>query len=289
MPIITRGGGTLTITSTPLGKTGIFYEALEGEAEKYPHSERLRVPWWGCPEFCTDVAAAMHEAGATSTDERVERFGTEILKLIRQSLDLESFQQEYECLFIDEATAYIPWDLILIAAKDEDEPEHCTDLETFLSYRAQSPLWAGYDVGRKRNASEFIVLEQVGGRFYQRLRVTLEKTRFQEQRETLCRLLNVRADVRRLCFDVTGMGMQLAEDLTERFPGRAEGVTLTSQVKAEPAPLARIAFEDRNVWISANRDLMQQIHSVKRIVTAAGSVVYDGFLAGGYEDDEDQA
>ncbi len=275
VPIITRGGGTLTIASTPLGKTGIFFEVLEGEAEKYAHFERFRVPWWRCPEFCTDVAAAMHEAGATSTDERVEHFGTEILKLIRQSMDLESFQQEYECLFIDEATAYIPWDLILAAAKDEDELEYYGDLEGFLSYRAKGPLWAGYDVGRKRNASELIVLEQVGDRFHQRLMMTLERTRFQDQRETLCRLLEARSDVRRLCIDATGMGMQLAEELTEKYPSRVEGVTLTGPVKNELAPLTKIAFEDRNVWIPANRELMLQIHSVKKLVTAAGNIRFD--------------
>lgn len=275
VPIITRGGGTLTIASTPLGKTGVFYEVLEGEAEKYPHFRRFRIPWWRCPDFCTDVHEAVRHAEAMSTDERVERFGTEILRLIRRSMDLESFQQEYECAFIDEATAYIPWDLILAAAKDEDELECYGDLEEFLSYRPRGPLWAGYDVGRKRNASELIVLEQVGDRFYQRLMLTLERTRFQDQRETLYRLLTARSDVRRLCIDATGMGMQLAEELTEKVPGRAEGVTLTSQVKAELAPLTKIAFEDRNVWIPADRDLMQQIHSVKKIVTAAGNVRFD--------------
>lgn len=275
VPIITRGGGVLTIASTPLGKMGVFYEIMEGEAEKYPHFKRFRVPWWYCPDFCVDVLRARREAEVMSTDERVREFGTEILKLIRESMDLESFQQEYECLFIDEATAYISWDLILAAAKDEDELEHYTDVESFLSYQAKGPLWAGYDVGRKRNASELIVLEQVGDRFYQRLMVTLEKTRFQDQRERLCQLLNGRTDLRRLCIDATGMGMQLAEELTEKYPNRVEGVTLTSQVKGELAPLTKIAFEDRNIWIPADRDLMQQIHSVKKFVTAAGNIRFD--------------
>lgn len=275
VPIITRGGGTLTVASTPLGKTGVFYEIAEGETEKYAHFTRFRVPWWHCPDFCVDVPRARRDAEATSTDERVERFGNEILKLIRASLDLESFQQEYECAFVDEATAYIPWDLILAAAKDSDELEHCTDLESFLSYRPQGPLWAGYDVGRKRNASELIVLEQVGDRFYQRLMLTLERVRFQDQRETLSRLLTARPDVRRLCIDATGMGMQLGEELTEAFPSRVEAVTLSGPLKNELAPVTKIQFEDRNIWIPANRDLMQQVHSVKKFVTAAGNIRFD--------------
>ncbi|MDI6872473.1 MAG: terminase family protein [Bacillota bacterium] len=275
VPIITRGGGTLTVASTPLGKTGIFYEIVEGEAEKYPHFARFQVPWWHCPDFCTDVGRARRDAEEMSTDERVRRFGTSILQLIRQSMDLESFQQEYECLFIDEATAYIPWDLILAASKDQDELEHYADLEEFLHHQTQGPLWAGFDVGRTRNASELIVVEQVGDRFYQRLMVTLEKERFQVQKDTLIRLLEGRADVRRLCIDATGIGAQLAEEMTERYPSRAEAVTFTNAVKSELASRAKIAFEDRNVWIPAHRDLMQQVHSVKRIVTAAGNVRFD--------------
>ncbi len=275
VPIITRGGGTLTIASTPLGKTGVFYEIMEGEAEKYPHFARLRVPWWHCPDFCTDVSRARHDAEEMSTDERVKRFGRPILQLIRQSMDLESFQQEYECLFIDEATAYIPWDLILAASKDQDELEHYTDLEEFLHYEAHGPLWAGFDVGRTRNASELIAVEQIGDRFYQRLMVTLERERFQVQKNTLIRLIEGRADVQRLCIDATGIGAQLAEEMTERYPSRVEAVTFTNAVKSDLASRAKIAFEDRNVWIPAHRDLMQQVHSVKRIVTAAGNIRFD--------------
>ncbi len=275
VPIITRGGGSLTVASTPLGKTGIFYEIAKGEAEKYPHFIRFVVTWWCCPEFCTTVGKARRESEAMSTDERVAEFGASTLKLIRASMDLESFQQEYECLFIDEATAYITWDLILAAAKDSDELEHYTDLDNFMRYEAKGPLWAGYDVGRKRNASELIVLEQVGHRYHQRLMMTLEKVRFQDQRETLVRLLNGRTDVRRLCIDATGMGIQLAEEMTEKYRNRVEGITLTSQVKNEMAPSTKIVFEDRNIWMPAHRDLMQQIHSVKKTVTKAGNIRFD--------------
>lgn len=275
VPIITRGGGVLTIASTPLGKTGIFYEIIEGEAEKYPHFKRFQVPWWYCPDFCIDVSRARREAEAMSTDERVKAFGNEILKLIRESMDLESFQQEYECLFIDEATAYISWELILAVAKDSDELEVYRNIEDFLSYQAQGPLYAGYDVGRRRNASELYVIEQVGDRYHTRLMQTFDKIKFSVQREALTRLMEQRRDVRLLCIDETGMGMQLAEEMTEKFRGRVEGVTLTGQVKGTIAPAVKIVFEDRNIWIPYDRELMQQIHSVKKFVTAAGNIRFD--------------
>jgi hypothetical protein len=56
-----------------------------------------------------------------TTDERIERFATQSLKDIRASLDLDSFQQEYELTFVDAAVAFIPWDLIQAATRDSDE------------------------------------------------------------------------------------------------------------------------------------------------------------------------
>lgn len=275
VPIITRGGGILTVASTPLGKTGVFYEIIEGEAEKYPHFKRFYIPWWVCPDFCTDVARARREAEQMSTDQRVDEFGTDILKLIRQSMDLESFQQEYECLFIDEATAYIPWDLILAAAKDSDELEYYTDLESFMGYRAEGPLWGGYDIGRRRNASELIVVEQKENRFYTRLTLTLEKKEFSFQKALLAQLLEKRKDLQRLCIDSTGIGMNLAEDLSKEYSYRAEGVDFTNPVKMGLGTGLKIAMEDRNIQIPALRDLMLQIHSVKRTVTQAGNIRLD--------------
>ncbi len=275
VPLITRGGGTITVASTPLGKSDIFHEIVEGERERYRHFERFRVPWWRCPEFCTDVADAERAADGLPTAARVERYGTEILRPIFESMDGHAFGQEYECRFIDEATAYVPWELILAAAKDADELPAARSLDGLDRLDVSGPLYAGYDVGRRRNASELVVVEHRGGRFLTRCWITLEGRPFREQRELLTDLLASRGDLRRLCIDATGMGMQLAEELAERHPTRVEGVTMTAPVKEALAPPVKIAFEDRNVWIPTDRDFMAQVHSVRKTVTAAGNVRYD--------------
>lgn len=274
VPVISRGGGVLTVGSTPLGQTDIFYEIIT-DTQRYPHFHRFTVPWWECPEFCTDVTRAKSEAAGLSTDDRVERFGTPILREIRASLDLQSFQQEYECVFVDEATAYLPWELITACARDSDELPVARSVDEFLSAEVRGPLWAGYDVGRRRNAAELIVVEQVGERYHVRLMQTLDRQKFSLQRETLALLLERRRDVVRLCIDATGVGMQLAEELEDRFPGRVEGVEFTSPVKMALGTTLKIAMEERNVLIPADRDLMLQLHSVRKTVTAAGNVRLD--------------
>ena len=46
------------------------------------------------------------------SNERVNLFGNERIRSIFENMLLEDFQAEYECLFIDESTAWITWDEI---------------------------------------------------------------------------------------------------------------------------------------------------------------------------------
>jgi phage FluMu gp28-like protein len=288
IPIISRGGGSMTLGSTPLGKSDPFYEIMEGEPENYPLYERFRVGWWDCPEFCTDVPAARAVAGTPTTDEMVARFGTETLRAIRASLDLESFDQEYGLTFVDAAVAFIPWDLIQAATRDADElpvvrinartkDEINVDgaLSDLDDLAITGPLTAGYDVGRRRNASELIVLEQVGTRYRERLHITLPQTDFDLQEDLLRSLMIRRPDVYRLCIDESGLGMQLAEKIVGLFPERSEGITFSASTKSVMAHQLKIDFEGKNLEIAADRDLMQQIHSVRKTVTVAGNIRLD--------------
>lgn len=275
VPIISRGGGSLTLGSTPLGKGDIFYEVLEGEVAKYPFYQRFRIAWWDCPEFCTDVPTARLLAPTMTSDQRVERFATQALRDIRASLDLDSFQQEYELTFVDAAVAFIPWELIQAASRDEVELPCVRTVEEVLALDVPGPLSAGFDVGRRRNASELIVGRMVGDRFVACLMLTLEQASFDVQEDALVQLLSKRRDVHRLCIDETGIGMQLAERMMARFPERVEGITFTAQTKSVLAHGLKMDFERRNVLIPADRDLMSQIYSVKKLVTVAGNIRLD--------------
>lgn len=276
VPIISRGGGSLTLGSTPLGKQDLFYEIAEGEAQNYPQFARFRIAWWDCPEFCTDVPAARLCAPNMTTDERVERFGSETVKLIASSMDGETFGQEYELNFIDSATAFIPWDLITAASRDSDDLTCDDSLAAFLASQKGGPLFAGYDVGRRRDVSEFIVVEQVGpARFRTRLVLTLDKAPFDLQEATLVSALTKRSDIVRLCIDETGLGMQLAETMVRRFPTRVEAVGFTAPVKSVLAGGLKVRLEKRELEIPAMRDLMMQLHSVRKMVTVAGNIRID--------------
>ena len=277
VPIITRGGGILTIASTPLGKKGTFYDIHEGKT-KYKRYVRQDVPWWFCPDFCINVDSARRNASAMTTKERVYLYGNEIVQMIYESMDEDSFQQEYELLFIDESTAYISYDLIVPCTKDEDELTCFYDTHDFLHWLAKGnlrgQLWAGYDVGRRKDLSELFVLEEIERRMHVRLMHTIEKEKFQAQKDRL-RLLLTQSPTRRLCMDENGIGMNLAEDLADEFRHRVEPVSLTNASKGVMAVDVKILFEDKNIWIPRHRNLMQQVHSIKKTVTAAGNIRFD--------------
>jgi phage FluMu gp28-like protein len=233
---------------------------------------RQSIPWWRCRDFCRDVKRADREAADMETTERVERFARPALVDIFHSLDLADFQQEYELAFLDESQTYFPYDLIFSCVSDELRP--CEGVEKVLR-STTGDLYAGFDVGRTRNTSELVVLEKRPKRLVYRYGRSFDRSRFQEQEASLRKMLKRSKRFKRLCVDRHGIGMNLAENLRSEFRSRVEGVALVGQMKETLAVDLHIAFENEEVSIPRDRDLIAQIHSIKKTATDAGYSRYD--------------
>ena len=82
--------------------------------------------------------------------------------------------------------------------------------------------------------------------------------------------------VRRLCIDSSGLGMNLAEDTQAYFGAyKVEPINFSNPIKEELATNLRIAFEDHSLFIPNDSDLVDDLHSVKRVTTTAGNVRFD--------------
>ncbi len=267
--LILRSSGQLTGCSTPLGRRGIFWEIANEELRKYPHHVRQFIPWWLCSFFCTDVPAAARIAQSLSTEERVAAFGKPTIVEQFDSLPLEDFQQEFEVRFVDESYSYYPYELILPCTSDElllyDDP---TSLPL-----PTGRLVAGFDVGRTRDRSELAVFEETNGRFTCRMLKSYTTTPFMEQEADLRRLLGT-LPVARLSIDHTGIGMNLAENLARDFP-QVVPETFTNDAKERWATHLKILLQRRDLVLPRDRDLVGQIHSIKRRVLASGRVSFD--------------
>jgi phage FluMu gp28-like protein len=77
------------------------------------------------------------------------------------------------------------------------------------------------------------------------------------------------------CLDATGLGMQIAERMAEKYGSRVEPVTFTSMVKHDLAIGLKSKFEERLIRIPSDRELRRDINAVKRVTTVAGNIRYD--------------
>lgn len=183
-------------------------------------------------------------------------------------LDADEWNQECMCLPSTDASSLLSYDLI---GGCEVVNLQLLDVERLPEGKA---YYAGYDVGRKHDLSVLWVLERIGDVYWTRIVRELDRVKFTAQGELLSMLMNKRS-VKRLCIDETGIGMEMTERLRHKFFSRVEGVMFTLSVKAELAMPLRRLFEDKLVRIPSSSAVREDLHKVRKIVTAANNVRLD--------------
>ncbi len=283
-PTVTRGY-KVRISSTANGKSNMFYRLwTEGELSRH----------------MTDIYTAKSDG-----------LNVDIEALRRGIADPDAWAQEYECRFIDEATAFITYEMIT-SCEDEGatvgagfprpNPTANAGAETAPLHNG-GEFYLGMDVARKGDLTIFWLWEKVGDVFWTRMVKEMRNTPFAAQRDFLYSLLDGRHSgginpesndvkkslvpgfrrddgrgtfrIRRACIDATGLGAQLAEEAITRFGPVVEAVTFTAKVKEDLAVTLRRRFEDRQVRIPADRDIREDLHSVKKFTTSAGNIRFD--------------
>ena len=249
-PSITRGY-SLHLGSTPFGESGMFYELATKPNGYSVHK--------------TDIYQAVADGLARSTGMSDVEF---IAKLRDGCPDEDVWEQEYCCKFISDATSYIPYELITGA-----EAKVAT-VDLPLDYQPRGRLYLGGDIGRRKDLSVWVLIEEVGGVYVVRAIYRMRGKSFAEQRRLLDGIFKT-LPIRRLCQDATGLGMQLAEEMVETYGSRVEGVIFNMAVKEDLAVRARRHFEEAKLLIPEDRGLRAAIHSIRRIPTAAGHFRFD--------------
>ena len=278
LPIISRGG-RMRVGSSPMGAGGMFWEISQQELRSFPGFTRVQTPWWEVAGFCGAIPT---NPQSMSTLERVEQFGNERIRVIFENMLLDDFQQEYECLFVDEATSFFTWELIRQNQTDMllyHKVTNPTDIERVaremkgqIAAGQMGPvLVGGVDIGRKKHLTEVMLID-AGSITPIRLMVSLDRQPFKTQEWVLRHLMDI-LPISAMLIDQNGIGMNLAENLAEDTV--AEGVTFTNQLKHLWAAELKIRMEKGSVPIPMDRDLAYQIHSVKKMITASKNTVFD--------------
>jgi phage FluMu gp28-like protein len=241
-PVISAGHD-LRITSTPNGKGNKFYDLMTSND-----------PIWS--KHRVDIYQAVEEGLPRDIEE------------LRRALnDEDAWAQEYELKWLDEASAWLSYDLINAV---EDDGAGIPDL-----YMG-GPCYIGNDIARRKHLWIAWVWEKLGDVFWCRELAELKNCPFREQDRVLDELMQ-RYRVVRLAIDQTGLGEKPVEDAQRRYGQlRTEGVLFTPSNKLVLATIGKQKFEDRKVRIPlGNQALRSDLHSLRKVTTALGNVRFD--------------
>lgn len=236
-PVISAGH-RIRVVSTPNGKGNKFYELMTAEDDAWSR-------------HVVDIYQAVRDGLPRDIEE------------LRAGLaDEDAWAQEYELKWLDEASAWLPYDLITSV-----ENEAAGDPEGWRG----GPCYIGNDIARRNDLWVAWVWEQVGDIFWTREIVTLKNASFSEQEDRLHALMQ-RYNPVRLVMDQTGMGEKPVEDAQSRYGTmRVEGVLMTPARQLDMATTAKQLFEDRRVRIPEGDTVLRaDLHKIKKTVGPTG-------------------
>jgi phage FluMu gp28-like protein len=261
-------GGSLEVFSTHRG-SGNYFNKLIREIREKNNPMGWSLHRVTLEDALADGFLVKLQSKLPDGDERQEMDEAEYFDFIRKGcVDNESFLQEFMCVAADDASAFLPFDLIDACCYKEGEQWEYTIEQ---AAKCGNPLFAGVDIGRKHDLTSLIVIERVAGMNFIRKRIDLQKMQFSTQESVLYPWFEI---CRRVCIDKTGLGMQFAERAAQRFGTyRVEGVNFSGPVKEDLAFPVRSAFEDRAIRIPFGDDsLVADLRKIRKETTASGNI-----------------
>ena len=267
-PVISKSGLVLRVVSTPNGKANKFYDIMTQE-----------------PSVWSRHIVDIYQAVAQGLDRDID--------MLRAGIgDADLWAQEYELKWLDEATAWLDYDLIHACEGEYGFCVHVRYAGLGLDAkreevraagqppaRTNAPVYVGMDIARKKDLTCIWVAELLGDVLYPREIITMQRAPFWAQHAELDRII-ARDNPVRVSIDQTGMGEAFVEAVQLRHgQSRVEGVMFTPANRFTMASLLKDRMEDRRLRLpQGDRDLRDDLHSITKAISQTGSVrlVHDG-------------
>lgn len=300
-PVITRGY-RLKVTSTPFGKQNKFYDLDIAWSKKMED---------GDPAYHTSKID-IYDAIAGGLELRNEDGHLSTPEELKEALgDDDAWDQEYLVLYIDEATAYLTYELIAKCEDPELEPEpvwvgtllaRAAELHAVYLQTKENPpsfnlldetwingdhLYLGFDVARRRHGSVIWLNRDRQGVQETVAVIRMKGLPFFIQKVVLFSLLS-HPQMRRGCIDGTGLGMQLGEEAVDQFgESMVEPITFNAATKEVLATGLKQKMEDSIPRIPAEPYIRNSFHSIKRLPSGTGHFRFDAEASdkGGHADE----
>lgn len=269
-PVISKSGLVLRVVSTPNGKTNKFHDLMTEESKVWSR-------------HIVDIYKAVREGLDRNIDE------------LRDGLnDADLWAQEYELKWLDEATAWLDYDLIkscetpgsrLVNVEYEASggrilfPRRTEHVVSGAEPRSTNyPVYVGMDIARKKDLTCIWVAELIDGVLVPREIITMRRAPFWAQHAELDRVIK-RDNPVRVSIDQTGMGEDFVEQERLKHGSRVEGIQFTMDTRFALATLLKDRMEERTFLTPANdRPTREDLHSITKAITNTGAVrlVHDG-------------
>jgi phage FluMu gp28-like protein len=259
-------GGSMEVISTHRGSANFFNQLIR-EIREHGNPKRISLHRVTLQDALDQGFLYKLQKSLPADHEVKGLTEAEYFDFIRSGCaDEESFQQEYMCVPADDASAFLEYDLIAGCEYGRDEK---WELDPVL-VKPEGRLFAGIDIGRKKDLTVLWLLELLGDVLYTRMIVELKNMSKPDQEKVLWPII---AHCDRTCIDATGLGIGWADDAQKKFGQyRVEPVTFTARVKEELAYPVRGKMEDKKLRIPFRPEVRADLRAVTKETTAAGNI-----------------
>lgn len=217
----------------------------------------------------------IHDAVAQGIVEKIcEKTGKKISRedfLTRERAKcrtLAAWQSQYECQPQDAGGKLLN---IATITPCEMDPLAIAGL---LARNITAPRFGGYDVARRVHAAVWHEYALIGVSLIQARREVFRDTSFENQEAWIDVRMTDRAQPRisRMAIDSTGLGMQMAERLAKRYPGRVDPTNLESHRRHELCMMLADRFDSRRIIIPADTQLRADLNGPIKSTAANGAL-----------------
>lgn len=245
-PVAARGGHKIRVISTPNGKGNKYYELMTTADN-------------GWSKHHVDIYEAVKQGLDVNIDE-----------LRKGMADQDAWAQEFELAWLDEASAWLDYDLI----------SACESASAGIpSNYAGGLCFVGVDIAARTDLFVIVVMELVGDVLVAREIIAEKRISFAAQDKLLADVMR-RYRVVRVRMDQTGMGEKPVEDAKAAHGSeRVEGVLFSLASKLDLATSLKESMQDRKTRIPAGDPLLRaDLHSIKSQVGITGTrrLIADG-------------
>jgi phage FluMu gp28-like protein len=254
-------GGSMEVISTHRGSKN-FFNTLVREIKEGGNPKGISLHTVTLQNALDEGLLYKLQQNLPRDDERQEMTEAEYYDFVKSGCaDEESFLQEYMCQPADDDAAFLEYDLI--ASAEYPQGTDWTRCEG-------GELFAGVDIGRKKDLTVLWVLERLGDVFYTRHIECLQNMTKADQEAVIWPWME---RCSRTCMDATGLGIGWADDAQRKFGQYAvEAVTFTPRVKEALAYPIRASMEDRRLRIPYDKAIRADLRAVTKQVSAAGNI-----------------